>query len=393
MPPAAALAAALFVGACGDDLADDGSDGSSSGAGANGSTSSGGPAPETQCDDGVDNDGDGPLDCGDSDCTGDPACSTPGDPLFFDDFEYVAGREDANVVATFESEGGWSRVNTHQAGGNGARGYLYTVTSIPGYDGAFPGIGTGSVLAMEALPTTLGDHESDYWGDWQTNFYLQIGASDGPADVIPANVWFQFWVYPTGGYDRGMKFLYPCNAGYPCETHNWLLTLGTHSLDTGYVQALPDGSVQELELGGVINELPAPHLFLVNVGTGSDYQPSQPHPFYVNRMGQTDISELLTANRWTLVKVHMDTSGSQGIYEAWMRPMGGSWTKVVEWLGGETPDFTWPLQNPGGHRVMRMPTTVGSPRSFENYPASYDSITYLDDFAMAQAEIDLPVYP
>jgi lysyl endopeptidase len=34
--------------------------------------------PETICDDGIDNDGDGATDCSDSDCSGDPACGTTG---------------------------------------------------------------------------------------------------------------------------------------------------------------------------------------------------------------------------------------------------------------------------------------------------------------------------
>ena len=106
------------------------------------------------------------------------------------------------------------------------------------------------------------------------------------------------------------------------------------------------------------------------------------------KLGQTDVSEHLESNRWTLVKIHYDTSGkhnSQGIYEAWLKPMDGSWTKVADWKGGMTPDFSWPLDKAGGyggHGMFRMPTTVDK----------FDSWIYLDDFAMASSEEGLPRY-
>lgn len=367
-----------------------GSGASSSGGGGGGG---GGTVHEQDCDDDVDNDGDGDEDCEDADCTGDPACATPGDPLFFDDFEYVASRDDADVVSVFQNEGGWEWAKTVQAGETGAKGYVHTVDSIPGYSGPFPGLGSQTVLCMEALPTSLGDHDSDFWGDWQTDFYLQYGDTQGPADAIPADVWFQFWVYPTGGYDHGMKFLYPCNGDYPCQDLNWLLSVGTTSATPLHHQVLPDGTINELQLDPPPNQLPAPHVFLQARGTGAEYQPANPHAYHGPTLGQSDVAELMQANRWTLVKIHFDTSGAQGTYEAWMRPRGGSWTKVVEWIDNSTPDFTWPLAAPGGHRVLRMPTTVGSQRVLEGYPDwSYDSLTYMDDFAMAVAEADLPAY-
>jgi hypothetical protein len=59
--------------------------------------------------------------------------------------------------------------------------------------------------------------------------------------------------------------------------------------------------------------------------------------------------------------------------------------KVAEWIDGNTPYFSWdiPSDGIGGHRVFRIPTTMDD----------FDSWIYLDDFAMATSEADLPVYP
>jgi hypothetical protein len=68
-----------------------------------------------------------------------------------------------------------------------------------------------------------------------------------------------------------------------------------------------------------------------------------------------------------------------------MKPLNGSWVKVAEWIDGVTSDFAWtiPQSDVGGHHVFRMPTTIDD----------FDSWIYLDDFAMATSEDDLPVYP
>ena len=81
----------------------------------------------------------------------------------------------------------------------------------------------------------------------------------------------------------------------------------------------------------------------------------------------------------------MDTSSTSASYEGWVRPFGGSWVKVAEWIDGVTPDFSWriPEGDVGGHRVFRIPTTMDD----------FDSWIYLDDFAMTATEADLPIYP
>ena len=76
---------------------------------------------------------------------------------------------------------------------------------------------------------------------------------------------------------------------------------------------------------------------------------------------QNDITEWMRPNRWTLVKMHFNTTSTTGnSWEMWLRPYGGTWLKVAEWIGGVTPGFTWdiPAGSVGGHRVLRMPTTV-----------------------------------
>jgi hypothetical protein len=72
-----------------------------------------------------------------------------------------------------------------------------------------------------------------------------------------------------------------------------------------------------------------------------------------------------------------------------MREKDQPWRKTTEWLGGVTPDFTWPLlpQADDGNKTIRVPTTVGGVTS-----KWADYWIYLDDFAMATCEDDLPAY-
>ena len=73
-----------------------------------------------------------------------------------------------------------------------------------------------------------------------------------------------------------------------------------------------------------------------------------------------------------------------------MRPYGGAWVKHAEWINGVTPNFSWTFdegETAGGHHAMRIPTTVG------NGPGAYEDYwLYMDDWAMADSEADLPTY-
>ena len=305
------------------------------------------------------------------------------DALFFDSFEYDAGRNDSSVTSVFQSNG-WSAVKTQQVSPDrNPRGYIYTTDTVPGYTGAFPGVDSLRVLAMEALPTTLGRYSGPdtFWGDMQTDFYLQFGGESQSAGTIPADVWFQFWLYTSGGMTGGFtrtqnKFLYPCNGSFPCQNESWVQYIGTTSANPHWVELSKDSE-------------PQPDAFLRLRSPDATWTPGN---YAEQDLGHTDTSELIIGQRWVLVRLHMDTSGPQGIYEAWMRPMGGREVKVAEHIGGVTPGFDWPIRDNSGHRVLRMPTTIGNRYVVDNYPESYDVTFYLDDFTMATSEDHLPRY-
>ncbi|MBT3091990.1 MAG: PKD domain-containing protein [Candidatus Thiodiazotropha sp. (ex Lucina pensylvanica)] len=293
---------------------------------------------------------------------------------FFDDFEYSIERnyssDPGGESNPFTTQGGWNQVKAVNITGS-HNGYLYTVDEIPGYSGSFPGIDSTRVLAIEARPGSLGS---------QTDFYLQFGDENAPQGSVPADVWFQFWIYPNNyddpadindqlsAYDGRFKFIYPCRGGYPCAQENlaWLYSLG-HTTGEPYW-----ANTDNRELYMTTTDL-----------RYADYLIAPDYNQF--KLGQTDVSENITPNRWTLVKIHMDTSSTSASYEGWVRPLGGSWVKVAEWIDGVTPDFSWriPEGDVGGHRVFRIPTTMDD----------FDSWIYLDDFAMTASEADLPIYP
>lgn len=305
----------------------------------------------------------------------------PADLVFFDNFEYAVSRDDVNAVSLFQKHGRWSWAKTRQTGGHGVgyrgNGYLYTVDQIPGYNGAFPGGSSGRVLAMEALAGSLGG---------QTDFYLQYGGENSTYDnAIPGNVWFQFWIYINhAGSQRSQidgrnKFIYPCNTHYPCRGNKWLLGLGGYSyLPKEVSLGSPSTSGAFLQNGAAIEG--------VAELTNGNYAPWDRW-----KLGQTNTAQYMAVNRWTLVKIHIDTSTEVGVYEAWMRPQGGSWVKVVEWISGVTPGFNWRIlpAHVGGHRVIRMPTTFGEAAATR---PKYDSWIYMDDFTIARSEAGLPQY-
>ncbi|MCA9617652.1 MAG: hypothetical protein KC731_01435 [Myxococcales bacterium] len=310
----------------------------------------------------------GDLGTGGSGASGAMGGSSPGNPLFFDDFEYeVPATADPQNLARFQSAGWATAKAINVTGSHG--GNLYTAESIEGYAGSFPGVASNRVLCINSLAGTLG---------LQTDFYLQLG--DGvTTDALPGDVWIQFWIYPNRvgaeqtGFHSREKFLYPCDGPYPCSTNKWLWMLSSSSYEPQNL-ATSDGNA-----------------FIVSrdntVGT-VDYALAAPEN--VSKIGQTDTSEWIAPNRWTLVKIHYDTSTTIGRYEAWLRPLGGGFTQVASWLGGVTPDFTWdiPPEQVGGHRMLRMPTTM--PANATN--GSEDAWLYLDDFAIAESEADLPSY-
>jgi len=312
--------------------------------------------------------------------------------VFFDDFEYEVGREDPNATTIFTQSGGWAWAKTVQSGANGARGYLYTVGSIPGYSGTFPGRNSNRVLAMEALPATLAG---------QTDFYLQFGQGSGPIGQIPPNHWYQFWVYPVRSgnqmslYTSG-KFLYPNRADfYPATLSNggyvYLVAFTKESAAPMDIDPCPGG----ISVG-------CPTFMLRSVWNTSNgltsnitYQEGSFNPNLTNDV-------LIQPNVWTLVKIHVDISGTdsrvppgQGVYEMWIRRAGStSWIKTAEYLGGVTVINGSPINfTPAytdGLRMLRMPTTIGGTTAERG--DWYDSWTYVDDFTIAGSETALPTY-
>jgi hypothetical protein len=231
-------------------------------------------------------------------------------------------------------------------------------------------------LAIEALPGTF---------QKQTDFYLQLGHGTAAAydDYIPGDVWFQFWVYPQNygnqmsAYGTRNKFFYVCNTEYPCHSHLWMIGQGAPTYDPS--NHLPLGNPSRGEF-----------VWNMHAASGASIINNANNPDSADSIGPNNMSEWMKPNRWTLVKMHFNTTRTTGnSWEVWVRPFGGEWTKVSEWIGGRTPGFTWdiPSASTGGHRVLRMPTTIGSPTS-----QWHDYWMYLDDFVIATTEQDLPVY-
>ena len=297
--------------------------------------------------------------------------------VLFDTFDYVVGRTEANTTAIPKFQtGGWSSAKRMPTN-TGAVGYLYTVSqaemqATTGYSGPMPG-GGSRVLKMEVPP-----------GTGQTDFWLNYS---GGANTVPGNVWFQFWIYSNhygseqGGLVDRTKFLYPTNNGYPSSTDKWLFVLSSWT-------AMPqDSRPYGVTTGGEFAPITRDSTVgTVNYSAAADSS-------NVSKLGPNLVSGtqgLVQANRWTLVKVHYDTSvANRGVFEVWLRPYGGSWTKTTEWIGGVTRDFTWTGFPAGGHSEFRMPTTIPAAANATNNVGSY---YYMDDFAMATSEDSLPVY-
>ena len=130
-------------------------------------------------------------------------------------------------------------------------------------------------------------------------------------------------------------------------------------------------------------------LFFTNFPPGADDQLAEDYNQW--KLGGNLVdgrNGVIIPNQWYLIKMHVDTSGNsslaspgQGVSEMWIRPLGSDWRKTAEWRGGVTPNFVWPISD-NGNKSIRIPTTV----------AGGDEWMYLDDFAIATSETDLPVY-
>lgn len=262
-----------------------------------------------------------------------------------DNFNYVADRNVTNVQVPFQAHG-WSDVKAQNSNYARGSGYLYT---------RFDATLNSRVLAQESLPDMLGLGQTDY--------YLKYGSDSHPAGTIPANVWFQYWLYATPGSAwAGQKFLYPCYTNYPCPAVSYRWIFGIRNSRSEQSAAPP---------GGHYFQLTSPY---------ANYSGAE--PWNATKLDQNLVTSYFTTGVWRQFRIHIDTSGAQGTYELWARERGVStWTKYAEWIGGVTPNFTWPI--PAGARngniQLAIPTTVDSP----------DSTIYMDDFIMATSLNDL----
>lgn len=318
-----------------------------------------------------------------------PGAFNPGNPLFFDDFDYTVTNNPANAAANSAAfaAAGWSGAKALNCVINsGAAGNLYTtdVAAIPGHSGAAPG-SVQRALCINALPLTFGT---------QTDFYLQYGSTLGD---IPPNVWFQFWLYPCRSgaqmhkFGNRDKFLYPTRNTYPVTINNgmWLVELGqTNAWEMDQTAPVSSNWGQDAGVGSGFLRIDDTQVLTSRpyYGYGAAYDSSTSW-----KLGQ-DLNERIVPNRWTLVKIHIDTSQPTGTYEVWLRPRGQAWVKVADWRAGVSPPtFQWNIEAAyrDGHAAIRMPTTVPGPGS---ETPSGDWWLYMQDYAMASTEAALPTY-
>jgi hypothetical protein len=284
-----------------------------------------------------------------------PVSQPPTSALFVDRFEYdIARTGDAD---RFKTLGRYVHVKaensvTNRSGG----GYLYTLFNAS----------LGSrVLVLESRPTMYpppGDFPYQ-----QTDYYLQLGNEGGGGTAIPANAWIQFWTYatPESRFSTRDKTIYPCRGSYPCHP-TWLFMWGAQ----GFEESSAPAGARYLALEGVGADRDT------RVGDSND------HKLFQNVSGTP-----LLAGRWYQVRLHIDISGPQGVYEAWIKEVGAvERTKVANWRqtapAGEqaTPNFSWPVANRSGYNIVRIPTTVNA----------QNNTVYIDDFVIAASESALP---
>lgn len=276
----------------------------------------------------------------------------PERPLFIDRFEYDVSRSATNSEQIFAGSG-WSGVKAENSNYGRGDGWAYTRTDAT--------LGS-KVLVLESRPT-----DSPPPGDFpysQTDYWIQRGNEGGSGVAIPANAWIQFWTYatPESRFSTRDKTIYPCRGAYPCHP-TWLFMWGASGFEDSAAPA--GGRYLALEGEGAIRDTR-------NTGDGNS-----------RKLFQNASKTPLLAGRWYQVRLHIDISGTQGVYEAWIKERGQSgFTKIADWRGGVTANFSWPLPTSqrGAYSVVRIPTTVNA----------QNNTVYIDDFAIAGSQDALP---
>lgn len=404
--------------------------------------------------------------------------SYSGNELFIATLTTAVGRNDTDFLTKFQANG--FDYAKSQPVNSGAAGHVYTATGSEiannPLGSALPS-GRTNCLAMEALPYTYGT---------QTDFYVQLYSETDPVGTVPADVWFQFWIYHpdqltgdtpvfsghywkdctyidantvdvvgfwTDWYYAGREIRLQLSGSQPETTVSSVSFSGGNTRIT-LTDAIADGTVTQVEHKTNTKGF-SEGKFLYATRSGSGWPASCANDGFVWIVGMNknnlaglngidpceggntiacdesflatsyaytgcgnavittndesnDLGNNLTGDvtivpdEWTLVKIHIDTSGSNPncsagdlAHEMWIRRRTDSgFTKVSEWYGGVTqnggdtvtltPNFT------DGMRAIIIPSTLGGANASKgNW---YDSLMYMDDFCMCANEADLPTY-
>lgn len=313
--------------------------------------------------------------------------NNPGNPLFFDDFDYVVGRNDSSAVKQAAFLGaGWTRIFDEMTNPGSSQGFISTASSIPGYSGSIPST-SGRMLRLEATVGTVGI---------QNDLHVQLG--NGTDGDIPANVWLQHWVYINhSGAELSdfinirNKWLYPkfgASSGYPTPTADtaWLCDMGNARFqgNTTFTSPTPGAMTfrTHAEPGTGGNRA-----YMTDQAASGNSQQMTPRDL------ATENDHWLFPNTWYLVKYNFDVAQNPGSHRIWWREYGqhvaGFGSPRSQWIEGTTSGFTYDTyaQDQLGAKFLRMPVTVGTTGgSGANY------YIYQSDFAMAASESDLPTY-
>ncbi len=134
--------------------------------------SSGGTTTETSCTDGLDDDGDGSIDCADSDCAGDPACAGSG-PTCVVDSTLSCGASDSWATT---SSGATNVVTNYSCVSFTETGAEYTYTFTPTANTtatvSLSSLGTNDldVFILDGSSGTCSGSNCLDWGDTSTSF-------------------------------------------------------------------------------------------------------------------------------------------------------------------------------------------------------------------------------
>lgn len=319
--------------------------------------------------------------------------------LFYDDFAYNVSRTDSNksspATNPFETTGNWVAFKD-EVTAVGAAAYLYTETDKSIVGNIVPNRAGTHFFIFESIGATKDP-------DQQTDAFLELG--DNNIGDIPADVWFEYWVYAidTGSYPgfdgNRFKFIYPNKEiNYPASATGgveWLVSMGNENSANGICGVTDIGAT-----GGY-------YLFSVDSGSDATFDAldgsvncasANHHMGHTEDDGGGEPIKYIQPNQWTQVRIHIDTSGTTGIFQAWMRGLDEAYVLTHDWRDAVSPhaSFGWNPIDANGHRRFRLFTTV--PGNVQ--PSAYqDCFIMLGDFCMAAGTnsggngiSDLPTY-